>query len=92
MAGRNPSRIEALVTLVRDYMPWLLPQYAPLLALPQLQGLAEAAATVPTGDASALAADLDGRIGRAATGVAADSPFVLLAEELRTASGRRGKP
>ena len=80
-------RIGALAGLVRDYMPWLLPQFAPLLALPQLQGVAETAATIQTGAASGLAGDLDARIARAATSLAADSPLVVLAEELRLALG-----
>ena len=37
------------------------------------------------GTASALAADLDARIARASTGLASDSPLVVLAEELRIA-------
>jgi cyclic beta-1,2-glucan synthetase len=79
------QRIRALVALVHDYMPWLLPQFAPLFALPQLQGLGETAAAVQTGAASGLAADLDARIARASTSLAADSVEVMLAEELRLA-------
>jgi cyclic beta-1,2-glucan synthetase len=45
------------------------------------------AAGVQTGAAAALAADLDGRIARAATSLPSDSPLVLLAEELRIALG-----
>ena len=78
-------RIRALVTLVSDYMPWLLPQFAPLRALPQLQGLASAWSSVSTADASALAADIEARIARASASLPPDSPHVLLAEELRSA-------
>ena len=85
--AETQRRIRALVVIVRDYMPWLLPQFAPLLALPQLQGVAETAASVQTGAASVLAADLDSRIARASTSLASDSPLVLLAEELRIALG-----
>jgi cyclic beta-1,2-glucan synthetase len=85
--AETQRRIGAVVGLVRDYMPWLLPQFAPLLALPQLQGVAETAATIQTGAASGLAGDLDARIARAATSLAADSPLVVLAEELRLALG-----
>ena len=85
--GETQRRIGALAGLVRDYMPWLLPQFAPLLALPQLQGVAEAAATIQTGAASGLAGDVDARIARAATSLPADSPLVVLAEELRLALG-----
>ena len=59
--------------------------FAPLLALPQLQGIGDTAAAVQTGSAANFAADLDARIARAATSLAADSPLVVLAEELRIA-------
>jgi cyclic beta-1,2-glucan synthetase len=90
--AETQRRIQALVVLVRDYMPWLLPQFAPLLALPQLHGISETAATIQTAAASGLAADLDARISRAATGLASDSPLALLAEELRVdlSSAREG--
>ena len=78
-------RIRAIVGIVEDYLPWLLPKYAPLLALPQLQGVAENAAAVQSGAAAALAADLDARIARASTSLPPDSPLVLLTEELRLA-------
>ncbi len=81
------NRIRAIATIVRDYMPWLLPRFAPLLALPQLQGVAEAASMVHPAGAIALAVDIDGRIARAATSLTSESPLVLLAEELRLAIG-----
>ncbi len=77
------NRIEAVVILVRDYLPWLLPDFAPLLTLPQLQGIADGAASVQTGSASALAVEIDARLARAATSLTSDSPHVLLVEELR---------
>ena len=85
--AETQRRIRAMVIIVRDYMPWLLPQFAPLFALPQLQGMADTAATVQTGTASGLAADLDARIARASSSLASDSPLVVLAEELRLALG-----
>jgi cyclic beta-1,2-glucan synthetase len=90
--AETQRRIRAMVTIVRDYMPWLLPQFTPLFALPQLQGMADTAATVQTGAASALATDLDARIARASSSLASDSPLVVLAEELRLAlaSAREG--
>ncbi len=78
-------RIAALAELVSDYMPWLLPEFAPLRGLPQLQGLAPTADTILTGNAEAFAADLDARIARASASIPADSPEVLLVEKLRTA-------
>jgi hypothetical protein len=85
-------RISALAGLITDYMPWLLPRFAPLLALPQLQGFSETAATVQVGNASLLAADLDTGLARAATGLASDPGLLKLADELRTvlASAREG--
>jgi cyclic beta-1,2-glucan synthetase len=85
-------RISALVALVRDYMPWLMPQYAPLLASPQLQGFAQTAAAIQTASASGLAADLDARIARASVGFTSDPSLLALADELRTAlaSAREG--
>ena len=79
------KRVRAFAVIVENYMPWLLPRFAPLLALPQLQGVSEAAATVQVGMAGAFAADLDARIARAATNLASDSPLVVVAEELRIA-------
>ncbi len=78
-------RIAALAALVRDYMPWLLPEFASLRALQQMQGLTPAVETIATGNAEAFAADLDARIARASASIPADSPEVLLVEKLRTA-------
>ena len=82
------QRIRVIASIVRDYMPWLLPKYAPLLELPQLQGAAENSAAVHIEAASALAADLDASIARASTSLAAGSPLVVMAEELRLAMGQ----
>jgi cyclic beta-1,2-glucan synthetase len=85
-------RISAMVSLISDYMPWLLPRFAPLLASAQLQGFSEAAAAVQVSNASLLAADLDTRLARASTGLASDPAMLKLADELRTAlaSAREG--
>ena len=78
-------RILAIATLVAETMPWLLPEFAPLRALPQMQGLNLTADTILAGNADAFAADLDGRLARASASLAPDSPEVLLVEKLRTA-------
>jgi cyclic beta-1,2-glucan synthetase len=85
-------RISAMAGLIGNYMPWLMPRFAPLLALPQLQGFSETAATVQVGNASLLAADLDTRLARASTGLASDPTLLALADDLRTAlaSAREG--
>ena len=75
------QRVRALNTVVRDYMPWLLPQFSSLFALPSLQGLKETAATIVVGSAAGFANDLDGRLARAAT---ADNPEAATAQELRS--------
>ncbi len=84
----------ALVTLVRDYMPWLLPQFAPLLALPQLQGLADSAAAVTIVSASAhwLPISMPALPGHA-TSLAADSPLCCWPRSCAIALGTgAGKP
>jgi cyclic beta-1,2-glucan synthetase len=85
-------RISAMVGLVTDYMPWLMPRFAPILALPQLQGFSETAAAAQVSNASLLAADLDTRLARASTGLASDPTMLALADDLRTslASAREG--
>src|SRR3984885_14571157 len=90
--AENHRRINGMAGLIGDYMPWLLPRFAPLLALPQLQGFSETAAEVQVGNASLLAADLDTRLARASTGLASDPGLLKLADELRTvlASAREG--
>jgi cyclic beta-1,2-glucan synthetase len=83
--GETQQRVRALAAIVRDYMPWLLPRFAPLFVLSQLQGLKDTAASVQTGTAGGFAADLDARIARAVTSLTADSPELVLTEELRAA-------
>jgi cyclic beta-1,2-glucan synthetase len=78
-------RIATFLNFVRDYMPWLLPEFAPLRGLPQLQGLMHTADTILTANGTAFATELDARIARASASLPADSPGVLLAEKLRTA-------
>ena len=68
-------RIEGVVVLVREYMPWLLPQFQPLFALAELQSLKVPAATVQVGSASGLAGDLSRIV----------TSEVKLTEELREA-------
>ena len=80
-----------LVTLVRDYMPWLLPHFAPLLALPQLQGLARDRHRVQTGGRQRAGgrSGCPSRQGRYQPGLRCTRG--LLAEELRRAHrARRG--
>ncbi len=90
--GELHQRVRALVVLVRDYMPWLSPQFASLFALPQLQGLKDVAADVLISSATGWAIDLDARLARASASLAPDLPETILIEELRAAlvSAREG--
>ena len=83
--AETQQRVVALAVIVSEYLPWLLPRFAPLLTLPPLQGVAEAATVMHPAASLALATDLEARIARAATSMAADSPLVPLAGELRMA-------
>ncbi len=83
--GETRRRIQAVKELVRDYLPWLLPKFAPLFALPALQGTVEGAAAVVTAGGAVFATDLDGRLARAASSLANGSPEARLAEELQIA-------
>ena len=79
------QRMRAINLLLRDYMPWLLPQFAALFALPQLQGLREVASTILVGSASGWAIDLDSRLARSASALTADTAEAGLVGELRNA-------
>lgn len=77
-------RVAALAELARNYMPWLLPEYAPLMGLSQLHGIASASAAVSAAKAAETAADLDARLARAAATFPPESPLVVLAAKLRS--------
>jgi hypothetical protein len=51
-------RAEALVVVVRDYMPWLLPKFRPLFASAEFKNLQEPATVVQLRAASGMASDL----------------------------------
>lgn len=79
-------RIGAIATLLRDYMPWLLPEFAPLRAMPQL-ALKELA--IPTlAGAADFAAQLENRLARTWATLdhtsATDAANIVLGEQLRT--------
>jgi cyclic beta-1,2-glucan glucanotransferase len=81
--AESQQRLRAIVVLIRDYMPWLLPKFASLLALPAMQGAGETAAAVATTGGAVLATDLDARLAKAAASMAAGSSELRLVEELR---------
>jgi cyclic beta-1,2-glucan synthetase len=79
---QTQRRIEAILALLNDYEPWLLPEFAPLLNLPELviKGQADSLAI---DDAAAFAEQLDVRLTRAKLALASNPPLQLLAEQLR---------
>ncbi len=72
-------RIEAILALLRDYMPWMLPDFAPFLAMPELEIDLE---LLPTVDDAAIYCDvLNTRLARTSAGLAGDSPLRTLVEQ-----------
>jgi cyclic beta-1,2-glucan synthetase len=80
------TRAHALLRLVTEYLPWLLPEFAPLRPMPQL-GLKDGSAHPTLRDAAAYAEQLDASLARTwATPNAenvASSENVVLCERLR---------
>ncbi len=76
------KRASSLATILREYMPWLLPEFKPLRAIAQL-GLREETIFPPLSTAAEFANQLDSRLSRAwATGD--DDANVFLGEQLRS--------
>jgi len=75
------SRISAILALLHDYMPWLLPEYAPLRELPEL-AIKQDAYTLGPDDAIAFAEHLQGSLDRARLKLTDNSPLVILAARL----------
>jgi len=74
-------RIKAIHQLVRDYRPWMLPEFAPLRAIPQIGQALDA--PVAIADAPAFAAQLEQRLDRMwASSV--DPENSMLSEKLRS--------
>jgi cyclic beta-1,2-glucan synthetase len=74
-------RIEAILALLRDYMPWLLPEFAPLLALRELA--IDRESFPPVDDAAIFADTLNTRLARASAGMDDDSPMRTLAAQFQ---------
>jgi hypothetical protein len=77
-------RVHAILALLTDYMPWLLPDYAPLRELPELSIKPEAW-SVAVDDAVAFAGQLDVSLHRARLKLIGNSQLLALAESLSAA-------
>jgi cyclic beta-1,2-glucan synthetase len=75
------TRIAAILILVLDYMPWLLPEYAPLREIPELANWQEAFA-IAIHDAAAFAEQLDVGLRRAKLKLISNSQLLALGEQL----------
>jgi cyclic beta-1,2-glucan synthetase len=75
-------RIDAIMALVHDYLPWALPEFTPLRAIGQL-ALDEKCTTLPIKDALPFAEALGNRLLRVQNGSTEDPSLAPLAERLR---------
>jgi cyclic beta-1,2-glucan synthetase len=75
-------RIAAILSLICDYAPWLLPEYKPLRELPVLDLLRQAD-TLPIDSAATFSEALEARLAETASTLAGNSPLFGLCEQLR---------
>jgi len=70
------NRINALLTLVRGFMPWMLPEFNDLRDVPEL-GITSKSETLTVGDATLFAEDLERKLAHAAEAAKSDAspPF-----------------
>ena len=80
-------RINALLTLLRDYLPWAQAQFEPLRALPQL-ALNEETSTLTISGALSFAETLDARLARSWAELSQSATLAALGEQLREALPR----
>ncbi len=74
-------RVTAILTLLRNYLPWMLPEYAPLREMPQL-AIDEKADGLSIAEAVLFAEDLDARLDRALTAIAGTSQLRAFGQQL----------
>jgi hypothetical protein len=77
-------RIAAILDLLKDYLPWALPEYEHLRALPQL-GLQADAAMLSLPEALSFAETLDARLARAWITLAENTELADLGKRFREA-------
>ena len=75
-------RVAAVLTLLHDYTPWLLPEYWPLRELPELD-LKQEGDTLSIDAAAAFSELLDARLARTWVTLDKNSPLLVLCEQLR---------
>ncbi len=75
-------RVDALLTLVRDYLPWRQPEFKPLLALPQLE-LDPKDEALSINEALRYAESLEARVDNAQPAFAQNAELTELAARLR---------
>jgi hypothetical protein len=77
-------RISAILALLRDYMPWLLPEYSTLRALPEL-ATQKNAFDLAIDEAIPFSEYLEQQLANALPRFADNKPIFTLAEQLRAA-------
>ena len=75
------ARVRAITTLTREYMPWMLPEFAPLRAVSSLA--INGHAGPPLGTTAAFAFELDAALQMNWATLGEDSPNLVLGEQLR---------
>jgi cyclic beta-1,2-glucan synthetase len=82
-SGESRRRCAAITLFVERYAPWLLPEFEPLFALPQLSGPDDR--SIPTLDSAAnYPAGLDERLAAAMASLPQDSQLAASAAQLRS--------
>jgi len=80
-ATETSNRVSAIIALVRDYTPWLLPEYATLRELPELKFL-QMCSALGVEETAAFAKHLDERVLTAWPKFIVDSHLLALVEQL----------
>jgi hypothetical protein len=76
------NRIKATQSLLRNYLPWMLPEFAQLRALPQLAS-ADKGTDLSPQEGISFAVELDARVARAWNSLSGDANLLPAAEDLR---------
>jgi hypothetical protein len=77
------SRVRAILALIHDYIPWLLPEYMPLRQLSELALMKESDELTPD-DAVQFSQQLEARLADGIRVLAEDSPLFSLGQQLRS--------